>query len=107
MRMPKSYAKLRQSLEAKAGHGGLFTKGKPETSILLLSDVQRESGLDDDALATGLSLLHDLGVILWYEYSSTPRDYVFTNPGWIVDHALCVSARSLPSPRIETQRHAL
>jgi len=31
--------KLRQSLKAKAGRGGLFTKGKPETSILLLSDV--------------------------------------------------------------------
>jgi len=85
MRMPKSYAKLRKSLEAKAGRGGLFTKGRPETSILLLSDVQSESGLDDDALATGLSLLHDLGVILWYEYSSTLRDYVFANPGWIVD----------------------
>jgi len=71
--------------EAKAGRGGLFAERKPETSILLLSDVQRESGLDDDALTTGISLLHDLGVIMWHEYSSTLRNYVFTNPEWIVD----------------------
>jgi len=84
-RVPKSFVKLQKILRRKGGYDGLVIRGNPKLSLVRVEDVQEASGLDEFSLPLALSLLHDVGVILWYEICEPLREYDSANPTWIVD----------------------
>ncbi|CAK9005588.1 Probable serine/threonine-protein kinase pats1 (Protein associated with the transduction of signal 1), partial [Durusdinium trenchii] len=79
LRVPKSFEALRVSLRMQAEAGVRVV----EFSQLL--QLLQDTRLGPDALRLALSLLHDLGVVLFYEHNPALSGVVFVEPRWVVE----------------------
>ncbi|CAK9114649.1 Probable serine/threonine-protein kinase pats1 (Protein associated with the transduction of signal 1) [Durusdinium trenchii] len=76
LRVPQSFEDLRVLLRKQA-EGGV--------RVIQFSQLLRDTGLDSDGLRVALSLLHDLGVVLFYEHNPALSGVVFVEPRWVVE----------------------
>ena len=79
LKVPKTFEDIR---------GVLVEYRKAGRNLVRLDELRAKAGVkheDDATLRLALSLLHDLGVVLWYEHSVELNDVVLTKPEWVVD----------------------
>ncbi|CAK9114386.1 Probable serine/threonine-protein kinase pats1 (Protein associated with the transduction of signal 1) [Durusdinium trenchii] len=76
LRVPQSFEDLRVLLRKQAKKG---------VRVVEFSQLLHDTGLSPDALRLALSLLHDLGVVLFYEHNPALSGVVFVEPRWVVE----------------------
>ncbi|CAK9035000.1 Probable serine/threonine-protein kinase roco5 (Ras of complex proteins and C-terminal of roc 5) [Durusdinium trenchii] len=76
LRVPRSFEDLRVLLRKQAEEG---------VRVVEFSQLLHDTGLSPDALRLALSLLHDLGVVLFYEHNPSLSGVVFVEPRWVVE----------------------